>query len=118
VGSGTEEERDGWLPGMTRKPLDLNRIAVVRTKHVRKLRGKGTIRAYHRNKEDIYVEEYEDLINHPERVRQWLPTLCKNELVIQREIEGDWKESKKFIASRVSLRTLLEEEPDIELAKE
>jgi hypothetical protein len=113
LGAATQEERDGWLPGMTRKPLDLAHIEVVKTKHIRRLIGKRRLMAFHRGKEDIHVEEYENLISHPEVVKQWLPTLCEGELLIQREVEGDWKESRKFVASKVSLETLLKEEANL-----
>lgn len=118
LGSPIEEIRDGMLPGMTRKPMDMQGIEVVRTKHVRKVRAKGSIQAFHRGKDDIYTEDLEALVNHPERVKTWLPTISKAGLIIWRKVEGDWKESKKFQVTSVSLTKMLEEGEDIELTKE
>lgn len=118
LGVGTVEQRDGWLPGLTRKPMDLQSIEVVRTKHIRRIIGKRSLKAFYRGKKDIYKESKEDLVNRPERVRTWLPTLLKNELIIWRTEKGDWKESTSFVAEEISLKTMLEEGEDIEISKE
>lgn len=118
LGVGTVEQRNGWLPGLTRKPMDLQSIEVVRTKHIRKIMGKRSLKAFYRGKEDIYKESKDDLVNRPERVRTWLPTLLKNELIIWRTEKGEWKESTSFVAEEVSLKTMLNGGEDIEVSKE
>ena len=118
LGVGTVEQRDGWLPGLTRKPMDLQRIDVVRTKHIRRIMGKRSLKAFYRGKEDIYTETKENLVNHPERVRMWLPILLKNNLIIWRKEVGDWKESTSFIAEEISLKTMLDGGEDIEISNE
>lgn len=118
LGDATEEQRDGWLPGMTRKPMDLQFIEVVKTKHIRRIRGKRSLKAFHHGKDDIYRETKEDLVNHPERVRIWLPTLLKNKLIIWRKETGDWKESTSFVAEEISLKTMLDEGEEMEISKE
>jgi len=118
LGVGTVEERDGWLPGLTRKPMDLQFIEVVKTKHIRKIMGKRSLKAFRHGKDDIYTETKENLVNHPERVRMWLPILLKNNLIIWRKEVGDWKESKSFIAEEISLKTMLDEGEDVEISKE
>jgi len=118
LGAGTVEQRDGWLPGLTRKPMDIQSIEIVRTKHIRTIMGKRSLKCFHHGKDDIYTESKEDLVNHPERVRIWLPTFLKNKLIIWREETGEWKESKSFIAEEISLKTMLEVGEDIEVSKE
>lgn len=118
LGVGTVEQRDGWLPGLTRKPMDLQFIEVVTTKHIRKIIGKRTLKAFHRGKEDIYTETKENLVNHPERVGFWLPTLSKHNLIIWRKEVGDWKERTSFVAEEISLKKMLDEGEDIEISKE
>jgi hypothetical protein len=118
IGYGTEEERDGWLPGMTRKPMDLEHIEVVRTKHILKLKGKKVLKAFHRGKGDIHTETKDLLVNNPQRVGGWIPSLVENGLITWREVVGEWKESSKFIASRISLKTMLEEEGELEADNE
>jgi hypothetical protein len=109
LGSPVEEIRDGMLPGMTRKPMDIECIEIVRTKHARKLLGTKFVKCFHHGKEDIYKESLDDLVNHPERVKAWLPTLSSAGLIIWRKVEGDWKESMKLQVKSISLSTMLEE---------
>lgn len=113
LGRGTQEERDGWLPGHTRKAMDLEHIEVVRSKHIRQLRGRGGLMAFHRGRNDIHIEEKADLVNHPDRTSTWLPTLVNNGLIVQRAIEGEWEATKKFRADSVSLHRMIREREEV-----
>lgn len=109
LGLATQEMKDGWLPGLTRKPMDLIEIRVVKTKHVMVLDTHATWKAYHRGKDDIHIEKREELVNHPERAILWLPTCCEKSLIVKREVTGDWKELPRFVPSYMSIDQITEE---------
>ncbi|MEW6069076.1 MAG: hypothetical protein AB1485_00510 [Candidatus Thermoplasmatota archaeon] len=116
IGRTTAEERNSWLPGMTRKPMDLWRVEILKTKHVLNISRRKTWKAYYRGIDEhgvplIHTWEGDAVLTlRPEHLRDLFPSCCKAELIKRREAIGDWELYRKFFPKELAIRSMLEEE--------